>query len=193
MNNWMKVGLAIAMFSMSAMADSDDHHNNNNGNGNHPGGVVESGLVGSVPNTTIGGIQSGGAPWTIASSEVTVSTSGRLHLEVKGLLIAVGGPPNLVGTVGPVQMVAASLVCGGSGGVVMASTGGVPLSPSGNAEIGATITPPATCMAPVVLVRIFDNSAAPGNQLGRFIAVSGFNMSTAGGGMQTSEEERGDH
>ena len=52
-------------------------------------------------------------------------------------------------------MVAASLVCGGSGGTVAASTKAVPLSAAGNAEIEDTLTLPMSCMAPVVLVRAF--------------------------------------
>ena len=71
---------------------------------------------------------SGGAPWTVSSGEASVSSSGSLKVEVQGLLLTPGAPANLVGTVGPVQMVAASLVCGGSGGMVVDSTPGVPLS-----------------------------------------------------------------
>jgi hypothetical protein len=51
----------------------------------------------------------------------------------------------------------------------------VPMSPAGDAEIEAMVTVPATCMAPVILVRIFNNTAPPGSQLGPFIAASGFN------------------
>jgi hypothetical protein len=81
-----------------------------------------SSVVGSVPGTTISGVVSGGAPWTVARGEVSISGSGKLEVEVHGLLLTTGAPANLVGTVGPVRMVAGSLVCGGSGGAVAGST-----------------------------------------------------------------------
>jgi hypothetical protein len=34
-------------------------------------------------------------------------------------------------------------------------------------------------MAPVILVRVFNNTAAVGSQLGPFIALTGFDMSAA--------------
>ncbi len=183
MTNWVKLGVVTTLFSVCAMAD---HGGDNNGS-------FESSLVGSIPNTTVGGIVSGGAPWTVSRGEAVVSGSGEIRVEVRGLLLATGAPPNLVGTVGPVQMVAASLVCGGSGGTVAASSDGVPLSTAGNAKIEAKITVPATCMAPVVLVRIFESSAAPGSQLGPFIALTGFNMRASNAGQNDHEDGGGDH
>jgi hypothetical protein len=179
LNNWIKLGAIGAFLPIIALAD---HGGNKNNNGNNAAnGSFESSIVGSVPSTTIGGVMSGGAPWTVAQGEASVSGGGKLEVQVRGLLLTTGAPANLVGTVGPVQMVAASLVCGGSGGVVAASTDGVPLSTAGNAEIAANVTVPATCMAPVVLVRVWVNTAAPGSQLGPFIAVTGFNMSANAG------------
>ena len=85
-------------------------------------------------------------------------------------------------------MVAASLVCGGSGGAVAGSTDGVLLTPAGNAEIEGTVTVPATCMAPVILVRFFNSAGAPGSQLGPFIALTGFNMAAGNGGGHDEED-----
>jgi hypothetical protein len=93
-------------------------------------------------------------------------------VEVKGLLIIAPAPANLVGTTGPVKNVAASVVCGGSGGTVVASTGGVPLNAAGDFEIEQKVTLPDSCIAPVILVRIFNAAATP--PLGAFIAASGF-------------------
>jgi hypothetical protein len=101
-------------------------------------------------------------------------SSARLQL----IAAAPGVPANLVGTVGPVKEVAASLVCGGSGGTVAASTGGFPLAADGKATIFASVTLPAQCQAPAVLVRIFDPTAAANAQLGAFIALTGFNKTT---------------
>ena len=178
-NKWITLGALSAFLPLVALADHGGNNNNNNAN-NDANGSFESSVVGSTPGATIGGVMSGGAPWTVARGEASVSGSGKIEVDVRGLLLGPGAPANLVGTVGPVQMVAASLVCGGSGGVVAASTDGVPLSTTGRAEIEAKITLPATCMAPVVLVRVFTNTAAPGSQLGPFIAVTGFNMGSAG-------------
>jgi hypothetical protein len=175
--NWMRVGAISALLSITALAD---HGGSKNNNGNEGGNdSFDSGVVGSVPSTTIGGVASGGAPWTVARGRAFVSSTGKLEVEVHGLLLTTGAPANLVGTVGPVMMVAASLVCGGSGGAVAASTDGVPLSPAGDAKIEVTVTVPPTCMAPVILVRVFNNAAAIGSQLGPFIALTGLNMSTA--------------
>jgi hypothetical protein len=73
-----------------------------------------------------------------------------------------------------VTAVAASLVCGGTGGTVAATTGGVPLSPAGNAEIKQAIALPASCLAPAVLVRVFTPANPAGSQLGPYIAATGF-------------------
>ena len=170
----------------------DRHGGITAGISNGRNGSFESGVVGSVPNATIGGVASGGAPSTVARGEASISGNGKLEVEVQGLLLTTGAPANLVGTVGPVQMVAASLVCGGSGGAVAASTHGVPLSPAGNAEIEATVTVPATCFAPVILVRAFNTGAAIGSQLGPFIAVTGFNMSASSDGHHNGEDGGGE-
>jgi hypothetical protein len=174
---WTNIVAIAVCLSFSTWAE-DGHrggHNNHNANGG-----FESNVLGSVPSTTVGGVASGGLPW-VAVGEASISGNGRLHFEVSGLLIAdaTGVPANLVGTVGPITMVAASLVCGGSGGSVVASSDGTPLSTAGNAELDTTITLPATCMAPVVLIRIFSATAPTGSQLGPFIALSGFNAGAA--------------
>lgn len=170
--------LAAAMFCVSAVAD----------NGNH--GSFRSSVIGSTPGVTIGGVMSGGVPWTVRAGSAEVNGNGKIEVNVNGLLIAAGTgvPANLVGTTGPVMMVAASLVCGGSGGMVAASTKAAPLSAAGNAEIEDTITLPASCMAPVVLVRVFNATAMPGSQLGPFIALSGINAGAA-----KADNDKDDH
>jgi len=185
-NICVRLAVIAAVVSVSAMADHGDSGRNNknddDGNKLENHGSFASSLVGSTPGVTIGGVNSGGAPWTISEGSASLSSDGRLKIEVKRLLIAAGVnvPGNLVGTTGPVQMVAGSLVCGGSGGTVSASTGGVTLSSTGNAEIDSTLVLPATCMAPVVLVRIFNAGALPGSQLGPFIAVTGIAANAPG-------------
>jgi hypothetical protein len=91
------------------------------------GGVVST-LIGSSPGQSVGGVPSGGAPWAVSKAHVTLNGGGHLQLAVHGLIL-----PSL-GNAGPVSEVSASLVCGGSGGTVVATTAAVPLSTSGDAH-----------------------------------------------------------
>lgn len=122
-------------------------------------------LIGSMPGEHIAGVASGGAPWVIAASEFTVSAGGKVQAEIRGLLISAGPAIN---TVGPVTMVSASVVCGD---VVAATTGAVPLSSGGDASIHDTVTLPASCIAPAVLIRVAAIPAGPVAN-GPFIAVN---------------------
>ena len=175
---FLQIVCAIAVVSFSAMAD-DGHDNNNNNNGNSS---LEASVIGSMPATAIGGITSGGAPWVVKHGESSVSSGGRIRVELGGLLIASG---NLAGTTGPVTMVGATLVCGGTGGTPVPvpdiAITPSPLSSRGNAEINQAVTIPAACFGPVVLVRAFNPGAPLGSQLGAFIAVSGLMLNTAQG------------
>jgi hypothetical protein len=145
----------------SALADDKDNH------GGGGKAQFESGLVGSSPSQPIAGIPSGGAPWKVAKSEVKLAESGDLKVEFEGLLLSAGAS---VDTVGPVTMVKASLVCGG---VAVATTAPVGLSPAGDAKIEEAIVLPASCVAPAVLVRIAATAAGP-NATGPWIAATGF-------------------
>lgn len=184
--------IGVIVLSFCALAD-DGHDNNNNSNSQKSSSSFETGVVGSTPGQTIGGVVSGGAPWVVGRGETSVSADGRIRVEVEGLLIGQGGPSALVGTTGPVSMVAATLVCGGSGGagvvVPDATVTPSPLSSSGGAEIRQSITLPAACIAPVVLIRIFNPAAALGSQLGPFIAASGISPAA----MENQNQNGGDH
>jgi hypothetical protein len=166
------------VFSFSALADDDhnnnnnNYYNNNNSNISNNGSSFQAGVIGSTTGQSIGGVSSGGAPWVVRQGAASISPDGRIQVEVQGLLIAAGGPANLVGTTGPVGMVAATLVCGGTGGSPVPVSDFVtptPLSSLGNAEIFQTVTLPASCLGPVVLIRIFNTTS----QLGAFIAATG--------------------
>lgn len=139
------------------------------------GGGVLSTLIGSTPGQSIGGVASGGAAWTVSRAHVTLGGGGHLDLEVHGLIL-----PS-TGNAGPVSQISASLVCGGSGGTVVATTEAVALSSSGDARIHEKITLPASCVAPVVLVRAAVVNGATAAQP-PFIAVSGFNSSSTSSG-----------
>jgi hypothetical protein len=147
------------------------------------GGVVST-LIGSSPGQSVGGVPSGGAPWAVSKAHVTLNGGGHLQLAVHGLIL-----PSL-GNAGPVSEVSASLVCGGSGGTVVATTAAVPLSTSGDAHTHEKITLPASCIAPVVLVRA---AVVNGTTLAQppFIAVSGFSSSSKG--KDSNEPDSGDN
>ena len=175
----MMIG-AVALFSISALAD-DGHKNNNGNNGNNGNSSFDSSVIGSMPALVIGGVNSGGVPWVVGAGEASISPNGRVHVEVHGLLIA--APATAAGTTGPVTMVGATLVCGGTGGSPVAvadlSVTPSPLSSMGNAQIDQVLTLPPMCFGPVVLVRVFNSSAALGSQLGVFIAATGLTPNAA--------------
>jgi hypothetical protein len=172
----LSVAALVALSSIGARAQAQAQNEVN---------FFASSVVGSTPGVTVAGVAAGGDPWTVKAAVANVAPNGQIVVKLVGLLIAAAPsvPANLVGTVGPVEEVAASLVCGGSGGTVEASTGGFPLAADGNAIIAANITLPAECQAPVVLVRIFNPAAAANAQLGAFIALTGFNKIMTPGGL----------
>lgn len=148
------------------------------------GGVLST-LIGSSPGQMVGGIPSGGAPWGVSKAHVSLNAGGHLNLEVHGLIL-----PS-TGNAGPVSQIIASLVCGGSGGTVVATTAAVPLSTSGHAHLHEKITLPASCIAPVILVRAaVVNGMTPTTP--PFIAVSGFS-SGAGAGKGSDDSDSGDN
>ncbi len=167
------VTIALACLLLVGVAFADKHGKQSGGSEALKQGSFRSGVIGSNPGLTIGGIPSGGAAWVVSEGEATLTPSGELELEVKGLLLAA------TGTTGPVTQIAASLVCGGSGGMVVATTPAVNLSAAGDAELEANLTPPTTCFGTVILVRV---AGVNGNPLpmplpvtAPFIAVTGFN------------------
>lgn len=127
-----------------------------------PGGglLLRSGLVGSTPGgPVLFGVTPGGAPWVIKEGEAKVTRSGRIEVEVRGLVIPT--PPSN-GT-NPVATLSASVACNGT---IAATTAAVPFSTAGNAEIEATVALPSPCLAPAVLLNPRGNPAV-------YIAASG--------------------
>ena len=125
-------------------------------------------IIGSNPHMIIAGVQSGGAPWTVQRGSAVLNEDGRLHVELRDLILLKVGTPR------PVTSVSASLVCGGAGGVVVATTDAAPLSTDGNAEIEGQISVSSPCFAPIVLIRAAAFNGAPLPQPGPWIAATGF-------------------
>jgi hypothetical protein len=194
----IRVALACILLAcvLSAGVAFADKHGKGKGSGesgdSQGGGGFRSSVIGSNPNLMIGGVPSGSAAWVVKEGKASLSPSGDLELEVKGLLIT-GTHTAADGTTGPVTQIAASLVCGGSGGMVVATTAAVNLSPEGDAELEAKITPPATCFATIILVRVAGTNGTLLPAPGPFIAVTGFHAQSGGGGDEGGDDQGGDH
>src|SRR5437867_2560564 len=126
-----------------------------------PKKIFESAIVGVPEGMTgaagaIRGVNGAGAPWVVSEGQTRLDADGRLRVEVEGLVLA-GSFTN------PVANIRASLTCEGTN--VVATTGAVPLSvPDGDAKIDEMISLPASCVGPIVLVRI-SGAAGPGSWL----------------------------
>jgi hypothetical protein len=157
--------LALLMvYAVGALADNGHGKNDGKGKGeNHARTLFKSTIAPSVPtDPVIHGVPAAGAPWVIREGKVRISSSGEFKLEVEGLVIPT--PPQN-GT-NPLATISASLFCGADT-TPTATTATVPFSPAGNAEIDTTITLPAKCLGPVVLLH-------PNGAVARYIGASGF-------------------
>jgi hypothetical protein len=133
------------------------------------GNLLRSGLIGRPESASLSvplrGVPPGAVPWALDRGTARVSATGRVRVNVDGLLIT-GTGTALDGTTGPVTKVVASLTCDGAMPTIV-TTGAVPLSSGGDASIDQQIALPPTCLAPIVLVRA--NSGT-----GPWIAATGF-------------------
>lgn len=117
--------------------------------------------VNPAPGPTIAGIASGGAPWRIHNgSKARLDADGGLKVEIKGLVFADTGTTTSPGGA-VVSQVKATAVCNG---VPAGTSGLVPLTASGDATIRETVSIPAQCDDPIVLVQV---------AAGRWIAEAG--------------------
>jgi len=107
---------------------------------------------------TLFGVAGGGVAWVIDEGDATLTATGRLHVEVQGLVLA-SSHTNPVGT---------GLAIVTCSGVVAATTAAVPFSAAGDAEVDATVSLPSPCFAPAVL---FAGVTANGD---RWFAATGF-------------------
>ena len=111
----------------------------------------------------IRGLSGGGVPWVIADGKGKLRADGRLEVKVRGLVLASTGA-------NPVPAFRAVVSCqsiDGMGGpsIVNVSTEDFPASPTGDADIRATVELPNPCFAPIIFVT---------NSTGRWFAVTGF-------------------
>jgi len=128
------------------------------------GVIPVSSAAGTTPTSAlvnrniVRGVQPPGQLWTIADLRADVSSTGRITVDGRGLLLAGG---NTIGTNANAH-VFATLICEAAAPFVERSTDltGVALSPSGDFRIDDTLVPaPADCASPVLLIRNSANLA----------------------------------
>jgi hypothetical protein len=119
--------------------------------------TFSSGMTGlPTGSLVLYGITGGGVPWSIGAGSATLTSDGRVHVQVQGLVVAASGA-------NPVDFGKAVVTCAG---VFAGETATVPFSDQGNATINDVITTlPSPCLGPAV----FFTSAS-----GRWFAVTGF-------------------
>ncbi len=132
--------------------------------GTHPGTDLRFGTMTPVTGPYLGaanairGVPGGGLPWVLRSGHGSLQRDGRLHVTVRGLVLADTAPvpPALRGT-NPVTDFRAVVSCrsigaGDTATVSNVDTGTYPASKDGNATINARVSVPEPCLAPIVFV-----------------------------------------
>ena len=126
-----------------------------------------AGLTGDQSLVPLRGIRGGGLPWTLTSAHGELKASGRLEIEVVGLVLAAGANAGS----NPSAVFRALVSCLSSNGSVQnilteafpATTGPASMG-GGNAKIDTTVALPQPCLAPIVFVT---------NNGGSWFAVTG--------------------
>lgn len=126
--------------------------------------ILEFGTMAPVTGPYVGatspirGIAGGGLPWQIQSGKGELFRSGKLEVQVRGLVLLDGDPvPEAVRGTNPVPTFKAVVSCqtidaNGAASVENVSTPAFPASTSGNASIEAQVSLPDPCIAPIVFV-----------------------------------------
>lgn len=134
---------------------------------------VESDSMIGVPATLTGtagqirGVNGGGLPWSIGSSEVEVTASGKVEVAFNDLVFA-AGPNAGKNTVASMKVVVSCL--DGAGATVNVSTPLFPvttataLDAGGDGAVEARVALPTPCIAPIVFIT---------NPAGAWFAVDG--------------------
>jgi hypothetical protein len=129
---------------------------------------VPAGLTGAQSQAVLRGINGGGIPWTLTSAHGELKASGKLEIEVQGLVLAAG---TNIGS-NPSAVFRALVSCVRSDGSVQnilteafPATTGPASSGGGNAKIETTVPLPQPCIAPIIFVTSNGGSwfAATGN------------------------------
>lgn len=114
-----------------------------------------AGLTGDQSLIPLRGVRGGGLPWTLTSAHGELKASGKLEIEVVGLVLAAGANAGS----NPSAVFRALVSCLSSNGSVQniltdafpATTGPASLG-GGNSKIETTVALPQPCIAPIVFV-----------------------------------------
>ena len=128
---------------------------------------VPSTLTGTQAAAAFRGVNAGGLAWTLTSAKGELKASGKLELEIKGLVFA-AGPNTGANTVASFRAIVS---CIKSDGTVQntqtdpfPATIGAASAGGGNAEIETMVAIPQPCFAPIIFI------TSPG---GNWFAVTG--------------------
>ncbi len=103
----------------------------------------------------IRGIDGGGIPWVLRSAQGDLSTSGRLEIKVRGLVLATGIYAGM-NPVSSFRAIVSCLTADGSVQNVMTGTFPATTGPAsqggGNAKIDARLSLPHPCIAPIIFI-----------------------------------------
>ncbi len=103
----------------------------------------------------IRGINGGGLPWMVSSAKGELKGSGKLEIEVQGLVFA-AGPNTGSNTVANFRAIVSCLKSDGTVDNVVSGLFPATLGPAvnggGDAQIETTLTLPQPCIAPIVFV-----------------------------------------
>ena len=129
---------------------------------------VPAGLTGAQSQSPLRGINGGGIPWVLSSASGELSVSGKLEVNVTGLVLAAGANAGS----NPAATFRALVSCITSTGSVQniltdpfPATTGPATSGGGNAKIEANVTLPQPCIAPIIFIT---------NAGGSWFAATGF-------------------
>jgi hypothetical protein len=137
------VALGLVWTGGQALAAQNDSGGTSHGHGHGQALVLSGALAPSVPtDASIFGVPPGGASWQLSHGHVRLGQGGDLEINVAGLVLVTTGS-------NPLPDLAAAVYCNGG---LSATTTPVPFSSQGNAHIHATVTLPAFCPAPAVLL-----------------------------------------
>lgn len=147
----------IAMFPAVAPSGSSAAHSNQQEK------VLEFDTMAPVTGAFVGtanpirGVNGGGLPWQIDEADGELTTSGKLEVDVSGLVLleAAPVPPDRQG-INPAPMFQAVVSClstvDGVATTVNVATDPVPATTTGDARIEAELDLPENCIAPIVFV-----------------------------------------
>ncbi|HEU0241227.1 MAG TPA: hypothetical protein VFR11_18490 [Micromonosporaceae bacterium] len=105
----------------------------------------------------IRGVNGGGLPWQISSASGKLSSSGKLEVTVKGLVLLDAPPvPDALQGTNPIANFVAIVSCtttvGGAPATVNVASDPAPATTTGNAKIEAHVNLPSPCFAPIIFV-----------------------------------------